>query len=147
MNPQARKIIDSCESNFDANKDNCSGFIKAVSADFNITMTGQADDLVDFLTSSSDWTAIVDGTGAAAKEKADQSFLVMGGLKSSELTPPRANGHVVIVVSGPLDSINNKYPLGYWGVLNGVGEKDASISHAFNTTDRDDVHYFSRPLP
>ncbi len=40
-NPQ--QIIDVCESNFDANSDNCSGFVKAVTSAFSVILNGQAE--------------------------------------------------------------------------------------------------------
>jgi hypothetical protein len=77
-----------------------------------------------------------------AAQHADAGKIVFGGLKSDELNPPRNNGHVVVVVSGPL--VNGRYPRAYWGVLNGIGKKDEGVNWAFNANDRDRVDYFSR---
>jgi len=136
MNPIAQKIIDTCEANFDANADNCSGFVKAVSTDFSVTLTGQADDIVDQI-QTADWQQLADGV--EAKAKADDGWLVVGGLKGGENVPPQSHGHVVIVVSGPL--AHDLYPSGYWGKLGSTGKKNTTINWAWNTDSRDKVIY------
>lgn len=137
----AQKIIDECEKQFEAHKNNCSGFVKAVAAKFSVKLTGQADDIVDQI-GGEGWTKLKDGK--AAKEKADAGWLVIGGLKSTDHSPPRSNGHVVVVVKGGL--AHNKYPTGYWGSLNGNGEKNKTINYAWNTSDRDNVTYSGRAV-
>ena len=47
--------------------------------------------------------------------KADSGDYVIAGLKGGNHDPPRAHGHVTVVVSGPL--AGGKYPTGYWGSL------------------------------
>jgi hypothetical protein len=66
-------------------------------------------------------------------------MLVIAGLKSSEHRPPRNNGHVAIVVSGPL--ANGKYPTGYWGSSGGASAKNQTLNYSWNAADRDNVHY------
>ncbi|MEO6978741.1 MAG: hypothetical protein ABI113_10195 [Mucilaginibacter sp.] len=136
MNPIAQKIIDTCEANFDANAGNCSGFVKAVSADLSVTLTGQADDIVDQI-QTADWQQLADGV--EAKAKADEGWLVVGGLQGGENVPPQIHGHVVIVVSGPL--AHDLYPSGYWGKLGSIGKKNTTINWAWNTDSRDKVIY------
>jgi len=136
MNPIAQKIIDSCEANFDANADNCSGFVKAVSADLDVTLTGQADDIVTQI-QAGNWQQLSDGV--EAKAKADDGWLVVGGLQGAENVPPQSHGHVVIVVSGPL--AHDLYPSAYWGKLGSTGKKDTTINWAWNTGSRDKVIY------
>ena len=131
-----QKIIDTCEADFDAHSNDCSGFVKAVAGDLGIVMTGQANDIVDEI-QTAPWTKLADGV--AAKGKADLGFFVVGGLKD---TP---NGHVVVVVAGPL--AHGKYPTGYWGRLGGTGKKSTTINWAWDADDRDNVTYAYRTLP
>ncbi len=130
--PQA--IIDSCEKHWDDNKDNCSGFVKAVASDFGIQLTGLADDIVDQISA---WEAAADGV--AAKSAADSGYFVVAGLKGADHSPPRQHGHVAIVVQGPL--ARGKYPTGYWGSDGGVGEKNKTLNYAWREADRDNVLY------
>ena len=136
MDPIAQKIIDTCEANFDANADNCSGFVKAVSADLSVTLTGLADDIVTQI-QAADWQQLADGI--EAKAKADAGWLVVGGLQGGENVPPQSHGHVVIVVSGPL--AHDLYPSAYWGKLGSKGKKNTTINWAWNTDSLDKVIY------
>jgi len=139
----AAAIRDSCERRWDAFKADCSGFLKAVGADFlEAVPSGQADAIVESLRAAAGWTHVENG--AIAARHADEGKIVFGGLKSDELNPPRDNGHVVVVVSGAL--VNGRYPKAYWGVLNGTGKKDEGVNWAFNAKDRDRVDYFSRAV-
>jgi hypothetical protein len=143
----AAAIRASCKRNWDAFKDDCSGFLKSVANEFlDIVPPGQADNIIDFLRISADWTRL--GTdlaaAAAAAQHAGDGEFVVGGLRGNELNPKKNNGHVVVVVSGEL--VNSKYPHAYWGVLNGVGKKDAGVNWAFNANDRDRVEYFARGI-
>jgi len=139
--PVAQKIIDECQAQFEAYKSDCSGFAKAVANSFAINFTGKADDIVEQI-QSKEWTQLKDGI--AAKTKADAGWFVVAGLKSSNHTPPRNNGHVAIVVSGPL--ANDKYPTGYWGTLGGTGMKNTTLNYAWNTADRDHVIYWAKKV-
>lgn len=133
---KGQPIIDRCEAAFDANKNDCSAFVRAVAAASGITLTGQADNIVDQVTGAG-WVQLTDGVQAASM--ADAGMLVIAGLKSSEHTPPRNNGHVAIVVSGPL--ANGKYPTGYWGSSGGASAKNQTLNYSWNAADRDNVHY------
>jgi hypothetical protein len=137
-----QQIIDACEDNWDADKSDCSKFVRDVAATFGATLTGQANAIVDQITSQPEWQQL--SGGAAAKDAADDGQLVVAGLRGSEQGTPEEHGHVVIVVSGPL--ANGKYPSAYWGRLGGVGEKDKTINYAWRAGDRDAVHYASRPV-
>jgi hypothetical protein len=134
-------IIRFCEKEWPANKANCSGFVKAVAADLGLQLTGLADDIVDQITDPS-WTALADGV--EAKAKADAGWFVIGGLKVGDQQQPEIHGHVVVVVAGPL--AHGLYPTGYWGRLNGVGEKNKTINFAWNQSDRDKVKYAARKV-
>ena len=124
------KITQACEKHWDPHKDNCSGFVKAVATELGFTLTGQANDIVDQL-SVLPWTTVT--CGKQAKEQADLGYFVVGGLKAT------ANGHVVVVVTGPLN--REKYPTAYWGRLGGEGKKATTINWAWNSSDRDKVTY------
>jgi len=144
----AQLIIDHCFNDWDANKDDCNKFVKAVSGDLGVYIPegADADAIVDFLAHSSDWTELTKGNGQQAKDNADVGKFVIGGMKGSELNPAQDHGHVVIVMSGDLDPTHNQYPRASWGTLNSVGEKDSFVNYAFNTDDRDNVRYFSRSI-
>lgn len=147
MNTNAQKIIDACEKHFVEFKSDCSGFVKAVVHTVsNSTLEGNANDIVDFLTYTNGWIVLPDGDGKAAKEKADNGWLVVGGMMNGELTPIRSKGHVVIVVTGAIDEVHGKYPAAYWGMFGGVGAKNKSLNFSFNRSDRDKVHFFAKEI-
>jgi len=139
---KAQEIIDECEAKFEANKSDCNAFVKAVANKFSVNLTGQADSIVDQIRGVG-WTQL-NHDGVKAKEKADNGWLVVAGLKSSDNVPPQNNGHVAIIVSGGLD--HQKYPTGFWGKLGGVGEKNKTINYAWNTQSRDKVFYSARKV-
>jgi hypothetical protein len=138
----ATDIINECESQFEAFKSDCSGFVKAVAAAFSVTLTGVANDIVTEI--QKDGWLQLGHDGAMAKTKADNGWLVIGGLSGNGNDPPQQHGHVVIVVSGPINQ--NKYPSAYWGKLGGTGEKDKTINWAWNAKSRDKVIYSARQL-
>jgi hypothetical protein len=131
-----QSIITACESAFDAWKSDCSGFVKAVASFLGITLSGQANDIVDQI-QKAPWTGLQDGV--QAKNKADLGFFVIGGLKD------QPNGHVVVVVQGPI--AHSKYPTAYWGKLGGTGKKNTTINWAWDEHDRDQVIYAFIGLP
>jgi len=137
----ADDIKQACESCFEANKDNCSGFAEAVADTFDITLTGQANDIADEIRQAG-WQLLSDG--AEAKEKADAGCFVVAALKGADNVPPQEHGHVAIIVSGPL--AQGKYPTGYWGTLGGTGMKNTTINYAWNKDSRDKVIYASRTI-
>ena len=130
----SQQIINACESEFSAHIADCSGFAKAVANDLGVSLTGMANDIVDQI-QASPWMLLKDGI--EAKGKADLGYFVIGGLKD---TP---HGHVVVVVMGPLDPGNNKYPTAYWGSLRGAqfAGKNKTVNWAWDKVDRDQVIY------
>lgn len=97
-------IFDIAEKNWDTNKSNCSGYVKAVAADLGVILAGQANDLIDFWTAHAPWVNL--GHDAKkASELAANGYLVFAGEKD------RPNGHVVLIVPG---WSANGYPMGYW---------------------------------
>jgi hypothetical protein len=135
-------VTTACIKEFPAHSGDCSGFVKAVGADVGVAITGQANDIVDTLRAGGSWVALADGPAAQAAAKAGK--LVVGGLRGDEQTKPAANGHVVVVVDGPLN--RNLYPTAYWGQLHGTGEQNKTINWAWTEQDRDRVTYAAHEL-
>ena len=145
MDPQ--HIIDICKVNFEANKSACNAFVEAVATDLGVALFSAndlANTMVDKLRAAANWTKLADGV--AAKTQADAGWLVIGGLKGNDQVPPVEHGHVVVVVSGPLDLAHNKYPTAYWGRLGGVGAENQTVNFAWNADCRDLVEYFGNSL-
>ena len=136
INQDAKKVIDVCEDEWPANKGDCSGFVKDVAASLGVSLSGQANDIVDQIAGPG-WTKLTDGK--AAKQAADEGKFVVGGLKGSDQQTPSAHGHVVVVVAGPL--AKDQYPTAYWGTLGGVGERSKTINWAWKAVDRDNVQF------
>jgi hypothetical protein len=143
VNPLAARIIATCEEQWDANKDDCSKFVTTVAGALGITdLKSPADAIVNVITSDSGWRALEDGI--AAKNAADAGEFVVGGLLSTEHEPRRANGHVVVVVSGGV--AQGRYPTAYWGSLGATPDKNTTIDFAWRHSDRDRVHYAAKRL-
>jgi len=124
-----------------ANAADCSGFAKAVGSEFGVTLTGQANDIVDQLTSANGWTELGsdDQAGKRAAAAAAKGEFVIGARKEA------GNGHVVVVVEGsPL--AHGKYPFAYWGKLNDPANAgfDKTVNWAWDQASRDSVTYASR---
>ncbi len=132
----AQRIINACEAAFEANKDDCNKFVKAVAAKFDIQITGNANAITDAIQGAG-WTQLADGAAAAAK--AADGHLVIGGLKGADQATPSDHGHVVVVVKGDLE--HDKYPKAYWGRLGGTGSKNEGVNWAWRKTDRDNIKY------
>ena len=128
----ADQIISFCESEWDAWKSDCSGFVKAVAKDIGVSLTGQANSIIDFLDSSAMWENLGADSQKAIKY-ASQGYFVIGGLNS---TP---NGHVVVVVKSPPQN----YPVAYWGRLGGTGRKNATINWSWSHADLPNVHFYA----
>jgi hypothetical protein len=145
MDPQ--HIIDVCENSWDANKSDCSGFVKAVSNALGVTLFSagdNADAIVDKLSTAAGWNLI--GDLPTVESDAAAGMYVLAGLKSGDFNPPRANGHVAVVVNGD-DPNHPGYPMAYWGTLGGVGQKDSSIRNSFTpNTDLPNVKYYGTTL-
>lgn len=137
----ALKVEEVCESEYEANKGDCNQFAKAVASKFNVQFTGQADDIVDQIRGAG-WTKLTGG--AQAKAMADVGMLVVAGLKGADHNPARPNGHISIVVTGPL--AHTKYPTGYWGSIGGTPGKKQTLNYSWNSSDRDNVEYAARTI-
>ena len=140
MNDNAQKVIDASEAEFKAHHNDCSGFARAVAAQIGVTLTGNADAIVDAI-GGNGWTQLKDG--AEAKSKAEQGWLVIAGLKGKDQSPPVVHGHVAVVVSGPLA---HGQPTAYWGRLGGSGSKNRTINYAWKAADLPNVRFAARPI-
>jgi hypothetical protein len=138
----ADPVRDACEACFDANKSDCSGFVRAVGTTLGVAIAGLADDIVNTLRAGGAWAPLKGGPAAAASAAAGN--LVVGGLLGNEQAAPSEHGHVVVVVAGPLN--RGLYPSAYWGRLGGVGAKNETVNWAWNAADRDKVTYAAHTL-
>lgn len=140
-------IVDACKAVWNsefikgmANKNNCSGFVKAVAKRLGIPLpeTANADGITDAV--ANDWTAVASGT-EAARLAASGSF-VLAVLKAADHKPSRNNGHVAIVVSGTL--YKRQYPVVWGGSIGGAqSQGDKSVGEVWNNADRDNVRYYA----
>ncbi|WP_406699807.1 hypothetical protein V5E97_13220 [Singulisphaera sp. Ch08] len=125
----AQLLIKACELHWDTHQGNCSGFVKAVAAELGVGLSGQANDIVKHI--SENWWSI--DSGVEARNWAEAGYLVVAGLEA------QPNGHVVVVVPGPL--ANGKYPTAYWGRLGSSGKKNTTLNYSWNSATRDKVVY------
>lgn len=138
-------IINACEDKYEANKNDCNAFLKAVATELGVTTFQAGDDadaIVQRMIDSADWKGVADGP--KAKEAADAGSFVIAGLKGADHTPPRTHGHVAVVVKGPL--AQSKYPTAYWGSLGGSPGRNKTLNFSWSTADRDNVEYYSMKL-
>lgn len=138
-------IIQKCQESWDEqfipstpNSKNCSGFVKSVAKKLDVPLPNvQADGIVDTIEKS--WTKIK--TGSEAAKKAGMGFLVIAGLKTTDYVKPPSQGHVAIIINGPL--YRDKYPL-CWGGSTGTAQSrgDKSVGLIWRPEDRDSVAYY-----
>lgn len=138
-------IVKKCEESWDekfiasiTNSKNCSGFVKSVAQKLGVPLPNvQADGIVDTIEKS--WTKAK--TGAEAAKKSSEGFFVLAGLKSSDQTRQGSQGHVAIIINGPL--YRGKYPL-CWGGSTGTAQSkgNKSVGEVWPVTDRDKVAYY-----
>lgn len=133
------KIIVACEKHFDAHKDNCSGFVKAVVNEVTnqLLLSGQANDIYDQL-QKSPWVKIGSGITAQiiAGAKAAEGGLVVAATKGA------GHGHVAIIVD--TNTVNKKTSsksIGYWGRLGSVGHKYMPLSNSWAPAKFDTIYF------
>lgn len=122
------------------NKNNCSGFVKAVAKEVGVPLpeTADANGIADLVKKK--WKNVKSGSEAA--QLAGTGAFVLAVLKGSEHSPERSNGHVAIVVSGKL--YKNKYPAVWGGSIGGAqSQGDKTVGEVWNTRDRDSVEYYA----
>jgi len=139
------KLDEACKEAYKNNETNCSGFLRDVCAQLNVTIDqGNADSIATFL--ESQWTKL--GGHAAAKTAVDNEELVVAALKSSDSNknPKPKHGHVAIVVPGEL--YRKIYPKVYCGGMSPLGRSqgDKSVGEIWATVDRDSVKYYQAPV-
>jgi len=120
------------------NKNNCSGFVKAVAKKMGASLPDQqADGLINHM--KNNWTPVK--SGSEARAKAITGTLVVAGLKSDEQKSHPNQGHVAVVVGGSL--YREKYPK-CWGGSTGSAQSKGtlSIGEVFAVSDRDKVAYY-----
>jgi hypothetical protein len=139
---RSQDVRTACEKEFASHKGDNPGFVIAVAKAVGITLTGSADEIVDAIRQK-DWQVLPDG--ASATDYARNGYLVVGGLKGSEQQIASPQGHVVVVVDGPLTHAT--YPTAYWTLLSGHEGSAVSINWAWTAGDRDKVVYSARRLP
>ncbi len=130
-----------CAREWDAHKGDSAGFVIAVAKDVGISLTGSADEIVTAI-QQKDWQGLPDG--ATAAEYAAQGYLVIGGLRGSEQQNPMPQGHVVVVVPGPLSKAT--YPTAWWGSSFGMQGRNVALNWAWGPADRDKVVYSAKRL-
>ena len=137
-------VREACEQHWEAHKSDCNKFVKAVASALGVPLPEDldADGIVAHIRASADYAKL--NGGADAKSRAEAGKFVIAGLMAADHDPPRAHGHVVVVVDGDLDPTHKKYPHAYWGSLNGVGKKDETLNFAWVKADRDNVEYHAR---
>lgn len=146
QNPTAAKIIQSCKDTWPSKKDACNKFVIEVASKYGVTLTGLADDIVDQIKGGG-WTQH-GYDGIAAAQAAASGKLVIAGQKSGDHVPPANEGHVAVIIDGPL--AHDEYPSGYWGstdsALRDKGGLGTTINWAWNADSRDTVTYASRAV-
>ncbi len=123
------------EASWDANKTDCSGFVRAVALAAGVPLGGMANNLVDYWNAAPGWIKL-GNKSFLASQMAEQGYLVVAGEKH---TP---HGHVVVVVPGS----EHGHAMGYWGQLHRIGLRDASLSKAWRPADLKKVQYFAFPV-
>ena len=136
-------VKDACEACFAAHENDCSGFARAVAARLGVTLAGLANEIVDTIGDSAEWTVLADGV--EAERNAAAGKLVIGGLRGDEQAHPDEHGHVVVIVAG-LPLAHGQCPFAYWGRLGVGGRKDTTINFAWREVDRDNVTYAAHAL-
>ena len=140
------RVQDACEACFAAHADDCSGFARAVAQQLGVPLNGLANDIVDTISNSPQWTVLDDGVAAAQQAAAGK--LVIGGLRGDEQANPDPHGHVVVVVATPPGQqlARGEYPFAYWGRLGGGGKENETINWAWTEADRDNVTYAAHDI-
>lgn len=133
------EIVAACRKHYAAYSNDCSGFVRAVTAELGHPVSGNANGIMtELANATSTWEPIDRATAITAVHG---GALVIAGLKSSDHTPPRNHGHVVIVVDGPL--YRDRYPLCWGGSIGSAQSRGTkSVGEVWNRTDRDAVLYY-----
>lgn len=135
MSTDTDPVVAACETEWESWKADCSGFVKAVAGRLGVNLSGQANELIEYLQRAPDWYKL-DRDAKGAMTRASLGEFVIGGLAA------RPHGHVVVVVR----SVATTYPLAYWGRFGAVGKKRSTINFSWRRADLANVRYFARKL-
>lgn len=124
------------ETNWDAHKSDCSGFVRAVAQAAGVPLGGIANHLVDYWNSEPGWIKL-GNDHKMASQMAAQGYLVVAGKKEV------GHGHVVVIVPS-MEPHGNA--MGYWGRLGGIGFKNKALNYAWKHKDLATVQYFATPV-
>ena len=154
MNPtvfyedRRRAIIDACDKSWEANKDNCSGFVKATLKQLGVSAhipDVRANDLyTHFMNAKSDWFYVGSGQSATslAGVSAHEGRLVVAAWKN----PDQGKAGHVAIVTEYMSTIKAAKPeqrlLAYWGLLDAEGKRGEKITLSFGSAKLNDVAYF-----
>jgi hypothetical protein len=132
-------IVAACRKHYSAYSNDCSAYVRAVTAELGHAVSGNANGIMNELAGTPSKWEPIDRAAAALAVKT--GALVIAGLKSSDHNPPRNNGHVVIVVDGPL--YRNIYPLCWGGSIGSAQSQGTkSVGEVWNRSDRDAILYY-----
>lgn len=117
-------------------------FVIEVAHRKGVTISGTADQIVAAMESSPVWTVLSDGE--AARDAAARGMLVLAGLPSAAYDPPRHEGHLAVVVPGPMNPAGWA-PAGFWGssdpAVAAIGGSGSPISNCFSAGLKDKILY------
>lgn len=138
-------IEDACDKNYEKNKNNCSGFVKAVAKELGYALpSGNADSIMENLPKNK-WERIPDG--ASAERLAAKGVFVIVGLKSKDhMKEDTHYGHVSVVIKGNL--VEGKYPLVWSGSIGGPvaqSKGNKSVARIWRRADAANVKYYAPP--
>lgn len=137
------QVRSACEANYEANKNNCSGFACAVAHAVEVPLAGLTNDIVDTIRRGGEWTELANGLAAAAA--AASGKLVLAGLCGDEQATPSVHGHVAVIVSGaPYQGV---YPYAYWGSDRGIPYENTPIDYAWTHPDLPKVTFAQHDIP
>lgn len=133
------EIVAACRKHYTVHSNDCSGFVRAVTAELGHPVSGNANGIMTELANATGTWEKIDRAAAVLAVKS--GALVIAGLKASDHNPPRNNGHVVVVVDGPL--YRNTYPLVWGGSIgNAQSQGTKTVGEVWNRSDRDAVLYY-----
>lgn len=128
-----------------SSRNNCSGFLRNVAKNFDIKgLDSVANGQIEYIMTS--WESIP--TVALAADEAAKGWFVVAVLRGSEHADHRDDGHVAIVLPGPLQvrgsgDTGGAYPF-VWcaGGKGGQSDGTRTVGDVWRPPDRNHVHYY-----
>lgn len=150
-NSETKDIVAACIKHFEANKDDCNKFLKAVANEVDVEdFKGNADEIIIFLEKEENsWTKLGAGEHKKAHDQAKDGKFVIAGMTSADLSDD--HGHLSVVTAGDMehsgmDKID--HPRGYWGSLGGKGKECKGMNYSFPSPERKKgIRYYWKSLP